>query len=69
MQLCDTINGFLCNVKGNRTSHDAVDKSSSKQQICDSTLIVLMVRENWIYMPSACGSYSRLTSRLKMGEF
>ena len=43
MQLFDVINGFFCNVKGNRTSHDAVDKSSSKQQICDSALIVFMV--------------------------
>ena len=69
MRLCDVINGFFHNVKGNSTSHDAVDKSSSKQQICDSASIVFMVRTNWTHILSANGSYGKLAGRQHMGGF
>ena len=39
--------------------HDAVDKSTSKQQVCVLDGICLCCAKNWTYTPSASGSYGR----------
>ena len=45
-------------MKDNRdVFHDAVDKSSSEQQICNSVAIFFMVRKSWTYSPTVNGSY------------
>ena len=51
-------------MKDNTSSYDAVDKCSSKQQICDNESIFFMVRKNWAYPPTASGSYGRLSDKM-----
>ena len=43
--------------------HDAVDKSTSKQQVCVSDGIFLRRAKNWTHAPSASGSYGRQAGR------
>ena len=43
--------------------HYAVDKSTSKQQVCVSDGIHLRCAKNWIHTPSASRSYGRLAVR------
>ena len=47
-------------MKDERTHHDAMDKSLSEQQICDSTSRFCIARKNWAHAPTGSGSYSRL---------
>ena len=43
--------------------HDAVDKSTSKQQVCISDGRCLCYAKNWSHTPSASGSYGRQAGR------
>ena len=61
-------NGFLCDVKDNTSSYDAVDKCSSKQHICDNVSIFFMVSKNWAYPPTASGSYGRLARAGRLSD-
>ena len=44
--------------------HDAADKSTSKQQVCVSDSSCLRCAKNWVYTPSASGSYGRQAGSL-----
>ena len=70
MQLCGMVSGFFCNMKGNRTFHDGVNKCSSKQQICNSALIVFMMRKTGLICLALVGLMAGMQAgRLKMGRF
>ena len=43
--------------------HDAVDKSTSKQQVCILDGSLLCYAKNWTHIPSASGCYARSYSR------
>ena len=46
-------------IQDERKDHDALDESSSEQQVCELADYTLIVRKNWSPKPSATGSYRR----------
>ena len=56
-------------MKDERNHYGAMDKSLSEQQVCVSMSMFCTGRKNWLYPPTASGSYSRQAVRRNVGGF